>query len=657
MKRRSLGIALLLAVTFCLCTASAPATDQSALTKFTSAARHRLFSSPSNERRAYWLYLDSTTTSRESVHFTARALSRRARVNPVTVLIDKSDYPISDAIIRAIAGTGVGIKHASRWFRAVAIEADSISLIAAVRLPFVAKADVAITYYRARDPVPEALPRPGAQPPYGPSLFQNQFTKASKLHTAGLSGRGVLIAMLDSGFDTRQPAFDSTRIIATYNFIDSNTIVDSADCPNQPLSDQQQYHGTLTLGAIGGYFPDSLVGPAYGADYMLAKTEITCGGTEIKQEEYNWIAAAEWADSAGADIISSSLGYTVFQDSGSYTPEQLDGHTALITLAAEKAASKNILVVISAGNDRGTAWNHISFPADGDSVCAVGAVQHDSMLTGFSSPGPTSDGRIKPDIVTLGLNVWTASAAGGYRYASGTSLSAPLVAGGAALALEHDTTLTAAQLLSLIRSTGDRASHPDNDYGYGLYDAARSADIIHIDQHDSIHVQVGQTEYVAITASGRSRVTPAISAFALPPGVSLSDHGDGTATLTVDGLRVNLGYRILHLVADVGYFFDTTDIALSTYPETGGGIVAFPNPFKDTLRLSIDTAVGTLTSLTIFNVAGEKIWDRVNESGHSTDIILWDGRNYAGRAIAPGVYILVVQTDRRTETIKLLKVQ
>jgi serine protease AprX len=643
----------LLAVSFYTMPTSIYPVDEPTISKLTPAAVQSLAGSAPGERHSFWLFLDSSAVSSAPVQLSAKSLSRRARVDPRAFLVDERDYPVSDTILNAIAANGVTVKHASRWFRAVAVEADEAALNRTLRLPFVTKVDVTLSYRFMPDPEPEALLKPGAQLPYGGSLFQNRFTKAAKLHQAGLSGKGVLIAMLDSGFDTEHPAFDSTHIVATYDFIHHIIPVDSPDCVDVP----QEIHGTLTLGALGGYFSDTLVGVAYGADFLLAKTEITCNGTEIKIEEYNWIAASEWADSAGADIISSSLGYTVFQDSGSYTPSQLDGHTALITRAAEVAASKNILVVVSAGNARGSVWNYISFPADGDSVCAVGAARADSILTSFSSPGPTADGRIKPDITTLGSNVWTASAKDGYRFASGTSLSAPLVAGGAALALQHDTTLTAAQLLALIRSTGNRASNPDNDYGFGLYDAARAADIIHIDQQDTIHIEVGRSESVPISASGRSRVIPTIGAYDLPPGLILTASGNGTATLTVEGLRINLGYRIVHLTADVGYFNDTTDVILSTYPATGGGMVAFPNPFTDTLRLTVDSSAGKVTALTIFNLAGEKIWERVNDIGRSADIILWDGRNYAGRTTAPGVYLLVVRTDRRTETIKLLKVR
>ena len=619
-------------------------------------------SSASSELHKVWVYFNLPDSLLVKVELNKKSLERRSKVFSQRDIDNRYDYRPSDKVLQQIRATGVEIRRVSRWFKAVSVMASSSQLQQIVRLPFVSKIDLIKTL---STPLPvvevsQELNIPtqrNALLPYGPSLFQNSFINAVKLHEAGLSGQGVLIAIFDTGFDTAHAAFDSTSIIDSYDFINDDSDVSGADCPAEAEGNQQSFHGTLTLGVMGAYIPNTLIGVAYGADYALAKTEISCGGTEIKVEEDNWIAAAEWADSIGADIISSSLGYFDFQDGGSYTQSQLDGNTALITIAADIAASMNILVVNSAGNSRGTFWGTISFPADGDSVLTVGATTSDSTLAGFSSPGPTADGRIKPDIAAFGVKVLTARHNGGTVSATGTSLSTPLVAGGAALALEHDPTMSANEALLLIRQTGSNSLSPDNDLGYGLYNAARAADIIKIDQSGIFQVQVGQTRIIAISASGRSFSIPAISLAGTPPvGVSLTDNLNGTASLSVKGSAALGVQTFLSIVADVGYFADTTRLILEVQALTSGLVRAAPNPFSNSVRFLISSAAGNWQSLTVYTTAGERIWEKVNNSAVSADTsITWDGRNAQGKATSAGVYILHFMASNTERRLKLLK--
>ena len=469
------------------------------------------------------LFVDSTGIADRPIHLSDAARTRRRRIDPTGDAINFDDYPVNEATIAAVRQTGVEIHGASRWLKAIIVSADPAQIDRLAALPSIRQIDLDRTL---RAPFPEESAPPerlagqskAAEFNYGFSFDQNRFLNVIKLHNAGLTGRGVRIAVLDSGFDTPHRAFDSANIISTWDFVNGDATVDEPDCPTDIYSRQQYYHGTLVLGLLAGFRPDTLIGTAPEADYYLAKTEITCFGTEIQIEETNWILAAEWADSVGADIITTSLGYNTFTDvPDGYTVADLNGHTARITLAAEMAASKNILVVCSAGNDRGNSWGHIDFPADGDSVIAVGAVRFDSTLAPFSSPGPTSDGRIKPDITTIGAGIFTAAPVGsGWAVSSGTSFSAPQVAGCAALALEHDTTLTAADLRALIRGSGDRTLNPDNDFGYGLFDAVKTADIIRIIAPSRVTIAVDQSLSVPITTEGRSLVTPTLAPLNLP---------------------------------------------------------------------------------------------------------------------------------------------
>ena len=630
--------------------------------KLTPRTAQAYQSAQTGEAVAVWLYFDSSRTQQHPIALSERALRRRAKVDPQGLLIDSLDYRLDEGVVPEIESTGAKVKYSSRWLKAVAVEATEDQAGRLSGLRGLRRIDLVNAYRRAQDfPIKDISglynnAQSFTDAEYGPSLAQVRFTKATKLHAAGLSGKGVLIAMFDSGFNTHHRVFDSTSIIAQHDFINDADSVTGEDCPDDAETRRQDFHGTMTLGTIGGFLRDTLIGTAYGADFALAKTEITCYGEEIKQEEYNWIAAAEWADSLGADIISASLGYDIFQDSGSYTQSELDGHTALITLAAEAAASKNILVVTAAGNERQKTWGTISFPADGDSVLAVGAVDLLGNLAGFSSPGPTADGRIKPDIVSLGVGVYTArSLYETFIGGNGTSFSTPLVAGGAALAMEYDSTLTANELLNLIRVTGDRANNPNNDYGYGLYDASRSADIIKVDAVAPISVIPGERITVPVTTSGRAPQMPSITLPNPLPGVALTDFGDGTGQLQITGSGQNHGSLTFPLVASVPLFAETTYVRLSTYDQFSGTVRVGPNPFRDSVSIFIDKSEGSSVSVSVFNSAGEKVWESLNNSGASSDVITWDGRNSMGRETAPGVYLVQVSTDQVEKRLKLLK--
>ena len=636
--------------------------------KLSDRARGALASQAGDFPMIFWVFLGDDAIADEPIAMTVKALTRRGKVDSTGFLIDSHDYPISDQALSEIENTGVFIRHASRWLRAVSVYADSSHMGKLAALPFVERIDLVRTLRTGfMEDVVQTPRRPAPlsaeEYAYGESLLQNRFIEADRLHRLGLTGSGVMIAVFDTGFDVDHPALDSVSVIATYDFINLDTNVSGTDCPDNSERNHQNYHGTAVWSVIAGNMPDTLIGIAPGADYILAKTEITCDGTEIKLEEDNWIAAAEWADSIGADIITSSLGYYAFDDTGSYAFDELNGDSALITIAADMAASRNILVITSAGNERNNAqWPHISLPADGDSVLAIGAVRADSTLAGFSSPGPTADGRVKPDVSTLGVGVYVArSTTGSYTYVGGTSFSAPLVAGGAALALEHDPVRTARHVFDLILSTASRYSAPDNDFGYGLFSAFRAADVLRLDPVGLIQVQVGQEEEIIVTTSGGSEITPLLTAFDLPFAVDFEDRGNGTGLLTVTGSELNPLQAQFGLVADFGQIIDTIYVTLETYGLSDDAIFAGPNPFADSVRVFLSPAAGEFRSVSVFNSAGEKVWEQVNHISPSADVtrewgmVHWDGRNHSGTAVAAGVYLMYVETNRRTAMLKLLK--
>lgn len=394
-----------------------------------------------------------------------RSIARRAKQQIPTTL---QDEPVTPAYIAALRQLDCRVLHTSRWFNAATIATNDTAIIHQINgFPFVRQTapvvklalggDLELTYT-------SYLPATGKRwYDYGEGFNQIQQLNGDLLHNEGYRGKGMLIAVLDAGF----PAVDvlsgfeklrsENRILATRDFVAPGTSV-YEDHP----------HGTLVLGTMAGYLPGIMIGTAPEASYLLLRTEDA--STEMTIEEANWVAAAEFADSMGADILNTSLGYTTFDDSSmSYTTADMDGNTALITRAADVAAQKGMLVVNSAGNSGNDPWQYISAPADGDSVFTIGAVTAEGAYAGFSSTGPTADGRLKPNVVAQGQQAASLSFADGEVIrASGTSFSSPILAGLAACLWQAHPDKSAWEIKTAIEMAGSQAEQPDNWLGYGL---------------------------------------------------------------------------------------------------------------------------------------------------------------------------------------------
>jgi hypothetical protein len=286
----------------------------------------------------------------------------------------------------------------------------------------------------------------------------------SNLQHSGFTGKGILIAVLDGGFMYAENASSllSLRnrkgIKSTYDFV---------------LNSKEVYgyhnHGTSVLSVLAGDIEGVIAGTAPGADFLLLRTEDS--DSEFPVEEDFWVAGAEFADSSGADIITSSLGYSQFDDPAmNYKYSDMDGNTAFVTKAADIAASKGILVFNSAGNERNKQWFYIIAPSDGDSVLAVGAVDENENISSFSSSGPSGDGRVKPDNVTMGVSVPVQVNATLIAGANGTSFSCPVLSGTTACLMQAAPMATNIEILEALHSSADRYQNPDPLYGYGLPD-------------------------------------------------------------------------------------------------------------------------------------------------------------------------------------------
>ena len=304
---------------------------------------------------------------------------------------------------------------------------------------------------------------------YGTSFGQVNQIKVPFLHDVGLDGRGVVVAVLDAGFDNLpHAAFATTRIVATRDFVNGDDNV-----ANGGIGEGS--HGTATLSVLGGFHPGQIIGPAYAASFILAKTENTESETPV--EEDNWAAAIEWAESMGADVVSSSLGYLTYdRPFPSYTAADMNGDTAITTRAADLAGERGVMVVNSAGNEGlNPSANTLGAPADGNLVLAVGAVSASGTRASFSSVGPTADGRIKPDVAAQGVGGQDRAARldDGYTTANGTSFSCPLTAGVVALLVQANPSATVDQVFQALRSTASQAARSGQPAGLRRGERAR----------------------------------------------------------------------------------------------------------------------------------------------------------------------------------------
>ncbi len=425
----------------------------------------------------YWVeFTDKNNTPyctcRPAEFLSARAIERRARAGIAMV---ENDLPPTPDYLTALKYHVTQIHSVSRWLNAAAVISDSARAAALVKLPFVKSVRYLGPHLKYRNPTnrPEKKRKPlplmpqveGGGTYWGYAAMQNNLLGVPVLHMAGHKGAGIYVAVMDGGFtnvDTL-PFFDSlayhNRLFSAHDFVEHDGAVYEA-----------AQHGTSVLSVMGAYLPGYFVGTAPEATYFLLKTEDT--GGEYPVEETNWIAGAEWADSAGVDIINASLGYTVFNDTSlSHKYLQLDGRTALGSRGAAIAATKGMIVCNSAGNEGDEAWRFIGVPADAPGLIAVGAVQHDARRAAFSSVGPTPDGRIKPDLVAPGEEVVTAGNTGTQLgVSSGTSVASPMLVGSIASLWSAFPEKTAAEILDAVFASADQAERPDNARGYGMPD-------------------------------------------------------------------------------------------------------------------------------------------------------------------------------------------
>lgn len=402
-------------------------------------------------------------------YLTQRAIDRRQKQN---ISIDSTDIPISTDYIRKLEDLGCVVVAKSRWMSTVSIYCTDSAMVNKIsQLPFV---DSASFVWKSKPSKKKSkslfkktkrLEKP--QNEYGYAYNQIKMINGTFLHEGGYKGKGLEIAIIDAGYKNLNEILllDNLSIKGYKDFVyQGEDMFRSSD------------HGLKVLSVMGANRPDIYVGTAPEAKYWLLRSED--GRSEYPVEEDYWVAAVEFADSVGVDVVNTSLGYSKFDaPAQSYTYDQLDGEHSYITRAAEIAVSKGIFMGVSAGNEGSYEWYHITVPADARGVLTTGAITRDSLLASFSSRGPSYDGRIKPDVVALGRNIPVVASNGEVEQVSGTSFSGPVMSGIAACLWEACPYLTNLQLLDVIRRSSSQYGTPNEFMGYGIPDMRKAMDI------------------------------------------------------------------------------------------------------------------------------------------------------------------------------------
>ena len=399
------------------------------------------------------------TIEQPSEFLSQRAILRRQKQG---ISVTEQDLPLTNLYLEALRNKGIEVFEQSRWFNGAIIRSDQPEADQLKNEPYVETVTyIAPSNYAGRIKQKDETLHLDNTP--SDSLFQNDILGVEEMHSDGYYGQNMLIAVLDGGFrgvDTASPfshMFTNNQLLYSYDFVSKTDNV----------FDYSQ-HGTKVLSTMVAQKEDVYQGIAPDADYMLFVTENVL--TEYRIEEYYWLIAAERADSAGVDVISTSLGYFSFDDpTMNYTHEDLTGATAVITRAASIATEKGIVVVSSAGNQGDDPWQKITFPSDMLNGLSVGSITSNYDLSYFSSFGPTADGRIKPDVVAMGSNTYVIDETGSISFTgSGTSLAAPQVAALIAGIWQAYPDLSALEIIEAMRMSADNAGSPDNAFGYGI---------------------------------------------------------------------------------------------------------------------------------------------------------------------------------------------
>jgi len=421
----------------------------------------------------------TATLSNPSSYLSPRSITRRQRFN---ITVDSTDLPVTPRYLDSLSSIPtVTVLLASKWLNQVSIQTSDATALAKINsFPFVQS--VSTIAARLTDRQIDRTDKWATSTPisfsrthdissffeYGASAAQVNIHNGSFLHDIGLRGQGMIIGMLDAGFYlyTSLKAFDSVnknhQVLDTYDFVQRHTNV-SDDHP----------HGMQCFSIIAANIPGQFVGTAPKSNFLLYRSEDAA--SEYPIEEHNWVCAAERVDSIGGDVISSSLGYTTF-DNASYNHSysDLNGNTTMAAIGADLAAKKGILVLNSAGNEGNDNWRFISTPADADSILAVGAVNAAGIVGAFSSYGPSADGQVKPDVASVGVGTIHQAANNSIGVGNGTSYACPNLAGLVTCLWQGFPEFNNMTIIDAVKRSGSTYTSPNDRIGYGIPDMKKA---------------------------------------------------------------------------------------------------------------------------------------------------------------------------------------
>ncbi len=520
----------------------------------------------------YWIRFKDKAGTPYSVQHPEEFLSPRAIEfrQKHGIAIDETDLPVNPDYVRQVLATD-SANHLcvqSRWLNAVTVYVENPQAVMAIsELPFVVEMERTLRMSETEaDTLPAARYSSKAKPAchyyadvrlhkdfdYGKSNEQIRMNNVHWLHRMGFRGEDMRMMVLDGGFRNADTLGFFKRMRKDHRLLGARNMVMASDNLFRTAT-----HGTSVLSCIASYKPGVLVGTAPMAQFYLCQTED--GRTENKIEEDNWVAGIELADSLGCQILNSSLGYTVFDDSTQMRSyENLDGTVSRASMAASIAVSKGMVVCNSAGNEGSKEWKYIGAPADANGILTVGAVDFNGNHAFFSSVGPAADGRVKPDVCAVGFGTWTANAGGRVNKSSGTSFSSPLMAGMVTCLWQAFPDKSNVEVMEAVRKSGSRHAMPDEKMGYGIPDFLKAYNMLRQpapnyyivfdsfvakDNVITLHVAAGTEPYVALPKSVARKVhAPRIK----------SENGLYHITVELPPLPKSKPYRVMDLAVQIG---------------------------------------------------------------------------------------------------------
>lgn len=641
-----------------------------------------------------------------------RSLERRKKVLPENGLLDFTDIPVYENYVNDIKQNTVKIRVVSKWLNSISVEATPSQIYELASKDFVNKIEIVERYRKVNDTEDISFDDANSQGiitdepdvdslNYGTSATQMTLIKANIPHNNGIYGQGIIIANFDAGYlNFNHEAFTTLpmKIWKKRDFHTGDTVTIASHS-----------HGQATLSLVGGYMPGQLISPAFKSTFVLCRTEVDPTETPIEMD--HWVAAAEWADSLGVDIITSSLGYLEFDSPyPDYTWVDMNGNTLPITIGADLAVHKGITVFNSAGNDgNNTSHNTLGGPADGDSVITIGATTSAGVRASYSSVGPTTDTppRTKPDIMTQGSGNKVATSTGYSTFGSGTSWACPMAAGVGAQMLSANKNLTPIQIRNILRKFANNSASPNNLVGWGLVDAEKSVDsarkldnIPPVIVHSQPFINTTNTSALTFKAIIKDNGIIRYSRTDEAPRIYFRKYNGSTWTsfTFANFTSVNLDTFYFQITGSaigttVEYYFAAQDIALpsallSTLPPGGSGINPpgimapstrfsyivsspslvknensvpvefklfdnYPNPFNPVTNIKFSIIELSQVKLNIYDISGRMITQLVNMQ-LSPGVYSY---RFDASGLSSGIYFYRIQAGMNTAVNKMLLIK